>query len=116
MRKIFLSLPLFLLVFSGCAPSVSQSNLYWGSYSDTLYDVRKYDTEDVHRAHEAELASIVEESTRRGLKVPPGIYAELGLYALKRGDRPAAENYFSLEQQIYPEAAILFENSRDLLF
>ena len=115
MRNFFL-IPLFLLVLSGCSSTSSPSNYYWGDYSETLYDVKKYSTEETYRAHEAELLSIIEVSEQKGLRVPPGIYAELGLYALKRDDRAVAENYFALEQQTYPESTLMFENSRNLLF
>ena len=41
--------------------------------------------------------------------MPPGVYAELGLYAIERGDQNAAQNYFRLEQDTYPEGSILMQ-------
>jgi hypothetical protein len=109
-RIVFLAF--FVLVsFSGCATKVSQSNLYWGNYSNTLYKVKKEPSEATSLAHEQELQSIVEKSKEMNLKVPPGIYAELGLYAMERADNNAAQNYFRLEQESYPEGAILMQHT-----
>ena len=45
------------------------------------------------------------------LRVPPGVYAELGLYAMERGDSKAAQSYFGLEQDTYPEGAALMQKT-----
>lgn len=100
-----------LVFFSGCATKVSQSNLYWGDYSNTLYMVKKEPSDATKTAHEEELQSIVEKSKEMSLRVPPGIYAELGLYAVDRGDQKTAQNYFRLEQEVYPEGAILMQHT-----
>jgi len=106
-----ISLTILILVFlSGCA-TISPSNLYWGNYSHTLYQVKKEPSEATNAAHEEELQSIVEKSNELNLKVPPGIYAELGLYAMERGDQNAAQTYFGLEQDTYPEGAALMQRT-----
>jgi len=102
---------LMLVFLSGCANNISQSNLYWGNYSNTLYMVKKEPGEASNVAHKEELQSIVEESKDMNLRVPPGIYAELGLYAMEEGNDNAAQNYFRLEQEIYPEGAILMQHT-----
>ena len=99
-----------VVLSTGCA-TVSESNLYWGNYSKTLYQVKKYPGEASNAAHEQELKSIVEKSKERNLRVPPGIYAELGMYALERGEKNVAENYFRLEQETYPEGAVLMQRT-----
>lgn len=101
---------LALVFFSGCA-TVSQSSLYWGSYSQTLYAVKKEPGDASNAAHERELQSIVEKSKEMNLKVPPGIYAELGVYARERGDFKTAQSYFGLEQDTYPEGATLMKRA-----
>lgn len=110
MRAVFLAI--FVLVFfSSCATKVSDSNLYWGKYSNTLYKVKKEPSKATNAAHEKELQSIVKKSIDMSLRVPPGIYAELGLYAMERGDQNAAQNYFRLEQETYPEGTILMQRT-----
>jgi len=94
----------------GCATKVSQSNLYWGNYSNTLYMVKKEPSEASNAAHKEELESIVEKSKNMNLRVPPGVYAELGLYAMEAGDEATAKNYFRLEQETYPEGSILMQH------
>lgn len=101
---------LTLFIFSGCA-TVSQSNLYWGDYSHTLYEVKKNPGEASNAAHEKELNHIVEKSTSMNLRVPPGIYAELGVYAKERGENSAADNYFALELATYPEGETLIKRT-----
>lgn len=109
MRVVF---SIILLVFlSGCVKKVSQSNLYWGNYSSTLYMVKKEPGEASNLAHEKELQSIVETSTEMNLRVPPGIYAELGLFAMERGDTALAQSYFGLEQDTYPAGATLMQKT-----
>lgn len=116
MKTVLAILPgmLLLSLVSGCAATkVSESNLYWGKYSDTLYQVKKSPGEDSHAAHEKELFSIVEKSKSLNLRVPPGVYAELGLYALERGEQAEAEKYFALEHSAYPESGALIEQVLD---
>ena len=100
-----------LVLFSGCATKVSNSNLYWGNYSNTLYMVKKEPSDATNAAHEEELQSIVEKSKEMNLRVPPGIYAELGLYALERGDKKTAHNYFIMEQRTYQEGGVLMQQA-----
>lgn len=107
--KVTLFSIIVLVFLSGCATHVSQSNLYWGNYSNTLYMVKKEPGEASNAAHEQELQSIVEKSKEMNLKVPPGVYAELGLYAKGRGEDKDAQNYFGLEQESYPEGTVLMQ-------
>lgn len=103
---------LFAILICGCA-TVSQSNLYWGNYSHTLYELKKNPSEDTKKAHQAELQSIVDKSKKMNLRVPPGIYAELGIFAKESGDSNSANGYFRLEQQTYPESSALMMNVLD---
>jgi len=107
--KIVFLVCLSLILFSGCVTVISPSNLYWGNYSVTLYNVKKEPGEASNNAHEKELQSIVKKSNELNLKIPPGVYAELGVYAKTRGDYSAAQNYFGLEQETYPEGAALMQ-------
>lgn len=112
--KIYFACLLGLVTLSGCVAPVSQSNLYWGNYSHTLYQVKKEPGEKSQKAHEQELLSIVEESKSRNLKIPPGVYAELGIFASERGDANTATNFFRMEQETYPEGAVLMQHSLNI--
>ena len=98
------------ILFAGCA-TISEANLYWGDYSQTLYELKKNPSEATKKAHIAELEDIIQTSTDRGLRVPPGIYAELAVYSLEQGDKNKAQSLFTLEQQTYPESGVLIKQA-----
>jgi hypothetical protein len=52
---------------------------------------------------------MIEEADRRGLRVPPGIHAELGYLKGKQGDQAARDRHFVLEIRLYPEARVFAE-------
>lgn len=95
-----------LMGLSGCAlsPTISQSGYYWGNYSHTLYDYKKSPDDKTRTTHIAELNSIIQKSKELNLKVPPGIYAELGMYTIEDGNQAKANEYFNLEIGTYPES------------
>lgn len=94
-----------ILFLSGCATmSVSQSGLYWGKYSHTLYELKKNPGEDTRAKHIAEMNDIIQKSNEKNLRVPPGVYAELGMYSLEDGNQGKANDYFNLELGTYPES------------
>ena len=65
------------LLCIGCATQ-KQPMYYWGNYSQSLYDSKKKPGSESLLAHRAALVHIVEESKNRNMRVPPGVYAELG--------------------------------------
>lgn len=101
---------LFLLItfVSGCS-TVTEAGYYWGDYSSTLYALTKSPSEKTRLAHEEQLQKIIEYSLERGLKVPPGIYAELGYVNSKRGNAESAAAYYSAEIESYPESKHFLE-------
>lgn len=105
-RKTLVSLTALFVVLSltGCATKISQSNLYWGDYSKTLYNLKKEPTSETRAEHIKEINSIIIKSNELNLKVPPGLYAELGMYLLNDGKKAKADEYFNLELKTYPES------------
>jgi len=105
-RRSLMSLLLFLIVFSmiSCAP---QRMYYWGDYSNTLYAVRKDANDETLLKHQKALEQIIEESNTRNLRVPPGVYAELGYIYFKQNKKDIAVKYFDLEAKTYPESQVL---------
>ena len=87
---------------SGCA---TQPQLYYfGDYSRTLYHLKKEPTPETYARHEKSLRNVIETSNKKNLRVPPGIYCELGYLLNTQGKAAEAENYFNLEIQTYPES------------
>lgn len=91
------------LLFTGCA-SVTESGYYWGDYSETYYEYIKAPSEESVTNHLNELNSIVDISNKKGLKVPPGIYAEIGYITAKTGNPDDSVKYYRQEVELYPES------------
>jgi hypothetical protein len=92
---------------SACAPMVSQSGLYWGNYSHTLYNLKNKPSDETRAKHIAELHSIIQKSKELNLRVPPGVYAELGMYTMEDGKSEQAKEYIKLELATYPESSAM---------
>ncbi len=90
-------------VISGCAATGPQ-HMYWGKYSNTLYELKKSPGEKATRAHMEELREIIDKSKEKNLRVPPGVYAELGQFYQMRNESGKAVEYYRLEAETYPEA------------
>lgn len=100
-----------LMVSTGCT-TISKSNLYWGNYSTTLYNYKKTPSDETLKLHKQEIANVLDYSQKMGLKMPPGLQAEFGLYELESGNAKQAETYFLAEQASYPESVILINMAR----
>jgi hypothetical protein len=105
MKKIFL---IFLMsfLFLGC---VAPQMYYWGDYSSSLHRYRKDPKEENFLKHKQVLEKIVAESQKNNLKVPPGVYAELGYIYFRENKGNEAIKYFELETQIYPESKLFMD-------
>lgn len=96
-----------LVIFStGCA---APKMYHWGTYSETLYASKKTSTEENLLKHKQNLEAIIEESQKRDLRVPPGVYAELGYIYFRQSKNDEAIKYFQLEEKLYPESQILMQ-------
>ena len=92
-----------LLLLSGCV-TTPQNGLYWGNYSHTLYEVKKSGDEKSLKSHMEELHKIISTSEKRNLKVPPGIFAELGQLYQKDNKPQEAMSFYQKEVAAYPES------------
>ncbi|MDT8384491.1 MAG: DUF4810 domain-containing protein [Gammaproteobacteria bacterium] len=103
-KRLFVAL-MGVLWLSGCATmNVSQSGLYWGKYSHTLYELKKNPGAEARAKHIAEINEVIAKSKEMNLRVPPGLYAEMGMYSLEDGKQKEANQYFNLELSVYPES------------
>lgn len=100
-----LSIIAFLLTASACT-TVSDAGYYWGDYAKTSYLIVNEPSEKSLRTHADELTRIIEKSQEKNLKVPPGVYAELGYTLTKLGENDKAEVHFAAERQEYPESGV----------
>jgi hypothetical protein len=100
-----LVLSLSILAF-GCA---QPKMYYWGDYSKSLYSYRKTPNDENLLKHKQVLESIIDESQKANLRVPPGVYAELGYFYFRENKDKEALKYFDLEEKLYPESKIFME-------
>jgi hypothetical protein len=82
---------------------------YWGDYSQSLYDCCKEPTEENLLRHRQILEEIIAESNNRNLRVPPGVYAELGYIYFRQNRSAEAIKLFDLEERTYPESKIFMQ-------
>ena len=93
-----------VLLLSACASQAPKGTLYWGDYSDTLYEYKQTPGEATLAAHMAELQRIIQVSDDREYRIPPGVSAELGMYFQRTGNPQQASALFTREQVLYPES------------
>lgn len=107
-RKIFAVVALSFLTLAGCS-NISDAGYYWGNYATTLYAYQKSPSPETLAQHEKELRDIIEYSNDNQLKVPPGIYAELGYIDQGRGESDTALSFYQQEIATYPESQAFLE-------
>ena len=108
MRVFYVLLISCVLLATGCT-TVTEAGYYWGDYSSTLYKYTDQPSEETLAAHVEALNDIVEVSSEKGLRVPPGIYAELGYISAKKGEDTTSKAYYEAEVENYPESQPFLE-------
>ncbi len=98
-----LTLP-FLL--SGC--QTTKNSLYsWGGYQSDLYE---YYYDPVGAAEfPAILEAHLKEIEKSDKKPAPGLYAEVGTFALQTGDIPKAIEFYNKESNAWSESKFLMQ-------
>jgi len=92
----------FTLVFSGCA---TKKPMYdYDEYSETFYAMKRETSNETQAEFKNTLETIIAKSEKQSMRVPPGVYANLGYFYLKANDENKAISYFELEKSTYPEA------------
>ena len=107
-KKIII-LSAMLLFFTGCAAKITESGYYWGEYSETYYEYIKSPSEETVTNHFNTLNHIISKSNELGLKVPPGVYAELGFITAKKGNNEEGIPFYEQEVKLYPESKHFIE-------
>jgi hypothetical protein len=87
---------------TACAPQ--QQMYYWGNYSHTLYAQEKNPCEATLLQHKQALEEIIQESQQREMRIPPGVYAELGYIYFRENKPQEAVKYYKMEETVYPES------------
>lgn len=108
MKRIAALISIVVLILS-VASCQKQGVFYWGKYSDTYYAQTKSPSDETRVAHLKCIESIIEESKKKNLAVPPGVYAEYGYIMLKANNTDQAIALFEQEKSLYPESRVFME-------
>lgn len=96
---------LFGLALSGCA---ANKGLYdWGGYDGMLYN--SYKDPATSGTNMQKLALHIRHLEQDRQKVPPGLYADLGMMMLQTGDKDQAVANFRKERELWPESTALMD-------
>ena len=91
----------FILLIAACT---QPPMYYWEDYSKTLYKYKKDLTLEMLDKHKTELLEIISKSNEKGLRIPPGINAELGYIFFLQEQYDQAIVYLKKEKLTYPES------------
>jgi len=103
MRTRLLAVPL-LAGLSACVPPTMY---HWNGYDSALY--RHYQAPAEREDFVVALRTTILDAEQRGLKVPPGLYAEYGYALLEEGKPGEAVSWFQKEKSKWPESAMLMD-------
>lgn len=76
---------------------------YWGDYQPQVYNYFAGDSQSVE-AQQIKLEATAQQAQAKGLPLPPGFNAHLGLLYLKSGQAEKAELAFQTEKAQFPES------------
>lgn len=89
------------LLLAACGSNNQMYNWGGGAYSTSMY--QSLTQEGDPQAQLKALEEIAQDSTK-GKKVPPGLYAQMGLLYSQLGDTSKATDAFNMETQLFPES------------
>ncbi len=82
----------------------------YSNYSETYYQLKQTGDAENTAKWKTSLEESIEKSNARAIRVPPGIYANLGYLYLKVNDTQKAISFFEAEKTLYPEAGVFMDN------
>lgn len=95
---------LTVTLLTGCS-STPTTHYAWNDYPEIQRDRLEQKIND--EAYLERLLGAVEEAQSRGVKVAPGIYADIGTFYARANQFSQAQKYYELEAQTWPESAPL---------
>lgn len=101
------------LLLGGCKST--NTIYYWGDYSDTAYSYKHEPSEKTLNEHKEVLLEIIEKSSSKNKKIPPGIYAELAKIELDLNNIDGAMQLLEKERSLFPESTILVETIKKMI-
>ena len=96
---------LCLLLIAALSGGCATTQYDWNNYDQRLLDFYNSAGKDGEFLIAMDAHLIALEA--RGVRPPPGLYAEVGTFHLRRGDRVRAVSYYGKEQAAWPESRSL---------
>jgi hypothetical protein len=107
-KTLFLSLSVMALLISGCS---GKKPMYeYSNYSESYYQLKQTGDAESTARWKTSLEDSIEKSNVLAIRVPPGIYANLGYLYLKVNDTQKAISFFKMEKALYPESGVFMDN------
>ena len=82
----------------------------YSNYSETYYQLKQTGDAESTEKWKTSLEESIEKSNARAIRVPPGIYTNLGYLYLKVNNTQKAISFFEAEKALYPESSIFMDN------
>ncbi|KZY85523.1 hypothetical protein A3741_27825, partial [Oleiphilus sp. HI0069] len=96
-----------ILLAQACS---THSNLYyWGDYQEIVYDIYLNPGEADTATQIYKLNLTIERAENKGMKVPPGLYAHLGMVHAQAGNPGLAKSALLQEKALYPESSVFVD-------
>jgi hypothetical protein len=96
------------LLSKGCANTVKPMYDY-GNYSESFYAMKLESGTETETEWLQSLERIIVKSDEINVRVPPGVYANLGYLSLRSNNNEKAISYFELEKATYPESVMFMD-------
>ena len=98
----FILILVFAAYFSGCASNI----YYWGNYEDQLYSYLNGESKEAQIQNLVDVTGKIKSDNK---KIPPGLYAHLGMLYSEIGNDGEAIACFEAEKSLFPEAAVYMD-------
>lgn len=105
--KLLLIIATIVLFVQGC--ETHRSLYYWGDYQEVIYDIYLNPGEADVVTQIYKLNLTIERAGNEGMKVPPGVYAHLGMVHAQAGNPGLAKQALLQEKALYPESAFFID-------
>lgn len=96
-----------LLSLAGCA--TNKSLYYWGDYQPVVYDMYVNPGKADPQTQIEKLTSTIQKAQSLDKKVPPGLYAHLGMLYAREGSPAQAREAFNEEKAHFPESTTFID-------
>ncbi len=107
--KLFTALFITTSVLLGGCATQDNSLYYWGSYETMIYEMYVEPGNAPAALQITSLEADIQKSDALGKKVPPGVYAHLGMMYAAEGKAGLAQDALLKEKALYPEAGTLVD-------